>query len=67
VKITSLLVTIDAKGNITKVLLKSTSGINELDEAAIESFNKAGPFPNPPSGMLINGEATIEWGFVVRG
>lgn len=67
VKITSLLVTIDSKGNITKVVLKSTSGINELDEAAIESFNKAGPFPNPPTGMLINGEATIEWGFVVRG
>ncbi len=67
VKVTSLLVTIDSQGNITKVLLKSTSGINELDEAAIESFNKAGPFPNPPTGMLINGEATIEWGFVVRG
>jgi len=67
VKVTSLLVTIDSLGNITRVQLKSTSGVNELDEAAIESFNKAGPFPNPPTGMLINGEATIEWGFVVRG
>ena len=66
-KITSLKVTLDQQGNIVKVFLKSTSGINELDDAAIESFNKAGPFPNPPKGMMINGQAEIEWGFVVKG
>ncbi len=66
-KITSLKVTIDSKGNIVGVFLKSTSGVQELDDAAIESFNKAGPFPNPPKGMLVNGRATIEWGFVVKG
>ena len=65
-RITSLLVTIDSTGNIVDVHVKSTSGITELDEAAIESFNKAGPFPNPPSGMIKNGQATIEWGFVVK-
>ena len=46
--------------------LKSTSGVEELDAAAIESFNKAGPFPNPPKEMLENGRAKIEWGFVVK-
>jgi len=66
-KITSLKVTIDSKGNIIGVILKSTSGIQELDDAAIESFNKAGPFPNPPKGMLVDGKAIIEWGFVVKG
>ncbi len=66
-KITSLKVTIDSKGNIVGVHLKSTSGVQELDDAAIESFNKAGPFPNPPKGMLVNGRAIIEWGFVVKG
>ncbi|RLA60404.1 MAG: hypothetical protein DRQ88_12610 [Epsilonproteobacteria bacterium] len=67
VKITSLKVTLDYKGNIVRVKLKSASGIKELDEAAMESFNRAGPFPNPPKGMMKNGEATIEWGFVVKG
>ena len=67
VKITSLQVTLDSNGNIVRVHLKSTSGIKELDDAARESFNRAGPFPNPPKGMMKNGEATIEWGFVVKG
>ncbi|WP_127715680.1 energy transducer TonB [Halobacteriovorax sp. HLS] len=65
-KITSLTITIDKSGNITEVKVKSTSGINELDDAAIESFNKAGPFPNPPSDLVKNGYAKIEWGFVVK-
>ncbi len=65
--ITSLKVILDYKGNIIDVKVKGTSGIRALDEAAIESFNKAGPFPNPPKGMLKSGRATIEWGFVVKG
>ena len=66
-RITSVVVTIDAKGNIIDVAIASTSGMRELDEAAVESFNKAGPFPNPPKGMITNGVAKIEWGFVVKG
>jgi protein TonB len=57
---------LDNKGNILQVRLKSTSGVDELDEAAVESFNKAGPFPNPPREMLKSGKAMIEWGFVVK-
>jgi len=65
-KITALVVILDSLGRIVKVHLKSTSGVEELDSAAIESFNKAGPFPNPPKEMLENGKAKIEWGFVVK-
>jgi len=64
--ITSLKVTLDDKGNILHVEIHSTSGIREFDDAAVESFNKAGPFPNPPRGMIRNGLAEIEWGFVVK-
>jgi protein TonB len=66
-RITSLVVMLDDKGNIVEVQISSTSGVRELDDAAIESFNKAGPFPNPPKGMMENGVARIEWGFVVKG
>jgi protein TonB len=66
-KITNLLINIDRNGNIRNVTVKGSSGFRELDEAAIESFNKAGPFPNPPTGMLRNGVAEIEWSFVVKG
>jgi protein TonB len=65
-KLTALLVILDSRGNILKVQLKSTSGVEELDAAAVESFNKAGPFPNPPREMLKLGKAFIEWGFVVK-
>ena len=50
-KITALTVTINNEGQIIEVVLKSKSGVKELDDAAIESFNKAGPFPNPPKGF----------------
>lgn len=67
VKITSLVIFLDKRGNIVNIVVKGSSGVREFDDAAIESFNKAGPFPNPPKGMLKNGSAEIEWGFVVRG
>lgn len=63
---TSLRITMNNQGEIVKVHVQSSSGVRELDEAATESFNEAGPFPNPPAGMLVNGQATIEWGFVVK-
>lgn len=64
--ITSLQVTLNTKGEIVGVKILGSSGVRELDDAAIESFNEAGPFPNPPKDLLVNGTATIEWGFVVK-
>lgn len=64
--LTALFIQINHKGEILNVKIKSTSGLKELDEAAVKSFNQAGPFPNPPKGMLKNNVATIEWGFVVN-
>jgi TonB family protein len=64
--ITGLEVTLNDQGDIVDVAIKSTSGVKELDDAAIESFNQAGPFPNPPRGMVHNGHVKIEWGFVVK-
>lgn len=64
--ITSVSVTLDDHGQIVDMVIEGTSGVRELDQAAIESFNKAGPFPNPPKGLLVGGRATIQWGFVVK-
>jgi protein TonB len=64
--ITSLQVKLNEKGEIVGVKILGASGVKELDDAAIESFNQAGPFPNPPKDLLVNGTATIEWGFVVN-
>lgn len=65
--ITSLTIKLDSTGKIVNILMNSTSGLKELDDAAVKSFNQAGPFPNPPKGMLkADGKAVIEWGFVVN-
>lgn len=64
--ITSLQVTLNENGEIVAVKIMGASGVKELDDAAIESFNQAGPFPNPPKELLVNGKATIDWGFVVK-
>lgn len=64
--ITSLKITLDEKGKILSVNVLSSSGQQALDSAAIDSFNSAGPFPNPPKGMIKSGKVTLEWGFVVK-
>ncbi len=64
--ITSLQVTLNENGEIVTVKILGASGVKELDDAAIESFNQAGPFPNPPEDLLVNGKVTIDWGFVVK-
>lgn len=63
--ITALVVVLNPSGSIIDIYLKGSSGIKELDDAAIEAFNEAGPFPNPPKDLVRNGKVTIEWGFVV--
>ncbi len=64
--ITSLIITLNSAGEIVGVKMVGSSGKKELDDAAVESFNQAGPFPNPPRGMIKGGLANIKWSFVVK-
>lgn len=64
--ITSVTVILNEKGQIVNIKIDGSSGVRELDHAAVESFKKAGPFPNPPKGLVVDGRAVIQWGFVVR-
>ncbi|WP_419169033.1 TonB family protein [Halobacteriovorax sp.] len=63
--LTNVRVVLNEKGHIVNVIVQGSSGVKDLDDAAVESFNKAGPFPNPPAGMVKNGFANIDWGFAV--
>jgi len=64
--ITALQITLDHQGEIIAIRVMGSSGIKELDDAAIESFNDAGPFPNPPKDLIVDGKVTLEWGFVIK-
>jgi protein TonB len=61
------LVALDKEGRITKVQIIGASGTRDLDEAATKAFNDAGPFPNPPSGLVDNGgQVLVRWDFVLK-
>jgi len=65
-KRTQLLIVLNNKGSLVTVHVLGISGVKELDDAAIETFKKAAPFPNPPKGMVdADGTIKVRWDFVL--
>lgn len=65
--ITRLLIVLNEKGNLVTVKVLDQSGVIELDDAAIEAFRAAAPFPNPPTGLIeSDGTVKIRWDFVIE-
>ncbi len=65
--LTRTLVTLNGAGEVVRVQVIEESGSRDLDQAAVEAFRKAGPFPNPPHGILdAQGEIQIRWDFILK-
>lgn len=66
-RITKLMIVLNDKGTLVRVQVLSDSGIRDLDDAAIEAFRAAAPFPNPPKG-IVEGDGTVKirWDFVLE-
>ena len=66
-KVTKVLITLNRAGQLVKVQVLNDSGIRDLDEAAIEAFKEAAPFPNPPEGIVEpDGTIKIRWDFILE-
>ena len=66
-KITKLVIVLNHTGHLLKVQVLAESGFKDLDDAAIEAFRSAAPFPNPPKGMVDrDGKVKIRWDCVVE-
>ena len=66
-RVTQVVVTLDARGELLGVQILSQSGLADLDNAAVEAFRNAAPFPNPPRGMVeVDGTVKIRWDFVLE-
>ena len=66
-KTTRLIIVLNDVGNLVKIQVMAESGIRDLDDAAIEAFRSAAPFPNPPKGIIeSDGTVKIRWDFVVE-
>lgn len=66
-RITKLLIVLNPSGILVKVQVVSDSGVRDLDDAAIEAFKSAAPFPNPPQGIVDpDGTVKIRWDFILE-
>ncbi|HND86665.1 MAG TPA: energy transducer TonB, partial [Pseudobdellovibrionaceae bacterium] len=66
-RITKLMIVLNSVGNLVKIQVLADSGILDLDDAAIEAFQKAAPFPNPPNGIVEgDGMVRIRWDFILE-
>jgi len=64
---TAVIITLDKSGALVNVQVKDGSGVRDLDDAAIEAFKQAEPFPNPPNGIIeSDGKIRINWNFVLE-
>jgi len=62
-RVTEVRVTLSGKGDLSKIVVTSPSGVNELDDEAVRAFNVSAPFPNPPDGLAKNGVITFAFSF----
>lgn len=66
-KTTKLVIVLNDIGNLVKVQVLGESGVRDLDDAAVEAFRQAAPFPNPPKGIIeADGTVKIRWDFVIE-
>ena len=64
--ITKLTIILNKNGELSKIAIVKNSGYQEIDGAAVKAFELAAPFPNPPSGMIEDGNVYLTWSFVLE-
>lgn len=65
-RITEVRVSLSRTGAVAKVVVTTPAGVTALDEEAVRAFKVAGPFPNPPDGLVEkDGLITFNFGFHV--
>jgi len=66
-RITRIVIILDQSGTLVRVQIVGASGVSDLDDAAVEAFRAAAPFPNPPHGIVDpDGTIKIRWDFVLE-
>lgn len=66
-RLTILAVALDANGRILRTEVKRESGLPFLDDEAVRAFQQAGPFPNPPAGLVDDqGRIVFTFGFLLE-
>ena len=62
-RLTILRVRLTSDGKLKEVHLENASGVGFLDDEALAAFRAAGPFPNPPKGLVDRSTGVISFRF----
>ena len=62
-KVTVLHVVLRPDGSIAEVYVEKSCGLDWLDQEAVNAFERAQPFANPPPGLVENGYIQFSFGF----
>ncbi len=62
-RVTVLEVSLRPNGSLAKVIVSQQSGVGFLDDEAVSAFQKAQPFPNPPTGLVESSSKLITFSF----
>lgn len=66
-RVTKVVIILNKGGHLIRVQVVGESGVHDLDEAAVEAFRAAEPFPNPPKGIVEqDGTIKIRWDFILE-
>lgn len=66
-RITKILIILNPQGQLIRIEVLGQSGVEDLDQAAMEAFRASAPFPNPPKGIVEeDGTIKIRWDFVLE-
>jgi outer membrane biosynthesis protein TonB len=66
-RLTVLRVSLDKEGNVEALARVRRSGLDFLDEEAVRAFSSAGPFVNPPRGLVDeSGRIVFDFGFYLE-
>jgi len=64
---TLLTITLDQQGRLKDAYVEKSSGLDFLDLEAIQAFERAQPFPNPPAGILASDSMVhFQFGFFLE-
>jgi TonB family protein len=62
-RVTEVRVSLSTTGAVAKVVVTSPSGVGELDDEAVRAVRAAAPFPNPPEGLVKDGQIVFAFSF----
>jgi TonB family protein len=62
-RVTEVRVSLSPQGKLNKIVVTQPCGVSELDDEAVRAFHAAAPFPNPPDGLVKEGQITFAFSF----